>query len=96
MNADVRDWASNSRAEILAAGFKPAARAGELALTGGDDYELLFSVAPARLAEFERALPSARWNYRRIGVLRAAPGARVMRGGNVMQFSHSGFDHFAR
>jgi thiamine-monophosphate kinase len=73
-----------------------ARRAGELALTGGDDYELLFSVAPARLAELERALPSARWNYRRIGVLRAAPGASVTRGGNVMQFSHSGFDHFAR
>jgi thiamine-monophosphate kinase len=73
-----------------------AARAGELALSGGDDYELLFSVAPARLAELERAMPSASWNYRRIGVLSAAPGARVMRGGNVMQFSHSGFDHFAR
>jgi len=73
-----------------------AERARQLALTGGDDYELCFSVAPARVAELERSLPPARWQYRRIGVLCAAPGANVTRGGNVMQFSHSGFDHFAR
>jgi thiamine-monophosphate kinase len=73
-----------------------AERARELALTGGDDYELCFSVAPTRVAELERTLPPAHWDYRRIGMLRAAPGASVTRGGNVMQFSHSGFDHFAR
>jgi len=81
-------------AELI--GAVGAERAGELALGGGDDYELCFSVAPARLAELERALPSERWRYRRIGVLRAAPGTSVTRGGTVMQFSHSGFDHFAR
>jgi thiamine-monophosphate kinase len=73
-----------------------AERARELALTGGDDYELCFTVAPARAAELERSLPPERWNYRRIGVLREAPGASVTCSGNVMQFSHSGFDHFAR
>jgi thiamine-monophosphate kinase len=81
-------------AELI--GAVGAERAGDLALIGGDDYELCFSVAPARVAALERALPPELWQYRRIGVLRAAPGARVMRGGTVMQFSHSGFDHFAR
>jgi thiamine-monophosphate kinase len=71
-----------------------AERARHLALTGGEDYELCFAVSPARLAELERALPPARWNYRRIGTVREAPGAVVTRGETVMQFSHSGYDHF--
>lgn len=69
--------------------------ARELALTAGDDYELCFTVPPERAAQLERELPPAQWNYRRIGVLRAAPGAAVMRGGTVMEFSHSGYEHFA-
>lgn len=68
--------------------------ARELALTAGDDYELCFTVPPERAAQLERELPPAQWNYRRIGVLRAAPGAAVMRGGTVMEFSHSGYQHF--
>jgi thiamine-monophosphate kinase len=81
-------------AELI--GAVGAERAAHLALSGGDDYELCFSVAPARVAALERALPPQRWQYRRIGVLRAAPGASITRGGTVMQFSHSGFEHFAR
>jgi thiamine-monophosphate kinase len=81
-------------AELI--GAVGAERAADLALSGGDDYELCFSVAPARIKALERALPAERWQYRRIGVLRAASGANVTRGGTVMQFSHSGFDHFAR
>lgn len=69
--------------------------ARELALTAGDDYELLFAVDPARAAELERGLPPAQWNYRQVGVLRAAPGAVVVRDGTVMEFSHSGYQHFA-
>jgi len=70
-------------------------RARHLALTGGEDYELCFTVPPTHIEELQRALPQERWNYRRIGSLRAAAGAVVTRGGTVMQFSHSGFDHFA-
>lgn len=69
-----------------------AARA--LALTAGDDYELVFAVDPARAAELERELPRAAWHYRQIGVLRAAPGAVVTRAGTVIEFSHSGYQHF--
>ena len=69
--------------------------ARELALTGGDDYELLFTVEPARAAGLERALPQEQWNYRQIGVLRAAAGVVLTRDGTVMDFSHSGYQHFA-
>jgi thiamine monophosphate kinase len=39
-------------------------------------------------------LPRERWGYSRIGELRATPGAVVVRDGTVMQFSHSGYQHF--
>ena len=78
---------------LVAALGENAAR--ELALTGGDDYELIFAVDPARAAQLERALPAQEWHYRQIGVLRGAPGARVTRAGTVMEFSHSGYRHFA-
>jgi thiamine-monophosphate kinase len=71
-----------------------AERARQFALTGGDDYELCFAVAEKNLAALMQQLPPQRWDYRRIGVLRAAPGAAVLRDGSVMQFSHSGYQHF--
>ena len=71
-----------------------AERARQLALTGGDDYELCFSVAEENLGALMNALPPQRWGYSRIGVLRAAAGAAVLRDGSVMQFSHSGYQHF--
>jgi thiamine-monophosphate kinase len=72
-----------------------AEHARELALTGGDDYELCFSVAEKNLAALLQELPPQRWGYRRIGVLRDSPEAVVLRDGSVMQFSHSGYQHFA-
>ena len=75
-----------------AAGGEPARM---LALTGGDDYELLFAVHPEKVAGMLAELPPDRWGYSRIGALRAAPGAVVVREGTVMQFSHSGYQHFA-
>jgi len=69
-------------------------RARTLALTGGDDYELLFAVHPEKVSAMLADLPPERWGYTRIGALRAAPGAEVLREGTVMQFSHSGYQHF--
>ena len=71
-------------------------RARELSFTGGDDYELCFAVAPENVGRMTRELPPELWDYRVIGVLSEAPGAVVTRGGTVMDFSHSGYDHFAR
>jgi thiamine-monophosphate kinase len=69
-------------------------RARELALTGGDDYELCFSVRPVHVARLLAELPPERWGYTRIGTLRETPGAEVLRDGTVMSLSHSGYDHF--
>ena len=70
-------------------------QARTLALSGGDDYELLFTVHPERVDSLLAALAPQRWGYRRIGSLRATAGAVVLRNGTVMQFSHSGYQHFA-
>jgi thiamine-monophosphate kinase len=70
-------------------------RARELALSGGDDYELCFSVAAKNVGALLQELPPQRWGYSRIGVLRDASGAVVLRDGSVMQFSHSGYQHFS-
>jgi thiamine-monophosphate kinase len=70
-------------------------RAHELAFTGGDDYELCFAVHAHNVARLVAELPPQRWGYTRIGVLRAGAGASVLRDGTVMEFSHSGYEHFA-
>ncbi|HEV2700494.1 MAG TPA: thiamine-phosphate kinase, partial [Steroidobacteraceae bacterium] len=69
-------------------------RARELALTGGEDYELCFTVPAAKLQEFTARCPAAQFGWSRIGALRAQQGAIVQRGASVMQVSHRGFDHF--
>ena len=65
------------------------ARALQLALAGGDDYELCFTVPPALVAALE-GLPCTA-----IGRLTTGRGVAVLRGDSVIEFSHSGFDHFA-
>ena len=72
-----------------------AQRARELALTGGDDYELCFTVRPAQVGRLLAELPPQRWGYTRIGTLREVPGAEVLRDGAVMSVSSSGYDHFS-
>ena len=87
----VYDQVPVSEALVRAVGEE---RARELALTGGDDYELCFSVGPAQVGRLLAELPPERWGYTRIGTLRQAAGADVLRAGTVMNFSHSGYDHF--
>ncbi len=71
-------------------------RARELALTGGDDYELCFTVKPANVVKLRQEISPERWGYSLIGTVCEASGAVVMDGGNVMEFSHSGYDHFGK
>ncbi len=73
-----------------------AERAHELALTGGDDYELCFTVAPGQLERLLTQMPPERWGYTRIGTLREAPGTDVVRDGVAVKLAHSGYDHFSR
>ncbi len=70
--------------------------AREYALTGGEDYELLFTVPLARLGAMTHAVALGLGPVTRIGSLVAGTGVRVSTRGGVMQFSGAGFDHFAR
>ena len=79
---------------LLAAVGREVAR--EYALTGGEDYELLFTVPLARLGALTNAIASGLGPVTRIGRLVAGSGVRVFSRSGVMQFSGSGFDHFAR
>jgi thiamine-monophosphate kinase len=78
---------------LLGAVGREAAR--EYALTGGEDYELLFTVPLARLGAMTSAIARGLGPVTRIGSLVAGKGVRVFARGGVMQFSGSGFDHFA-
>jgi thiamine-monophosphate kinase len=69
-------------------------RARELALTGGEDYEICFTVAPSNVDRLRHNLPPDRWGYCCIGTLRETSGTVVTDKGNVIEFSHSGWDHF--
>jgi thiamine-monophosphate kinase len=79
---------------LIAAVGRELAR--EYALTGGDDYELLFTVPLARLGAMTNAVALGLGPVTRIGSLVSGSGVRVIVRGGVMQFSGAGFDHFAR
>lgn len=78
---------------LLGAVGREAAR--EYALTGGEDYELLFTVPLARLGAMTNSIARGLGPVTRIGSLVAGKGVKVFARGGVMQFSGSGFDHFA-
>jgi thiamine-monophosphate kinase len=64
----------------------------EFALTGGDDYELLFTVGPDRAQEIERAgLPTA---VTRIGEIIEGNGVSCTSGGRPVTIGRRGYDHF--
>lgn len=64
------------------------------ALTGGDDYELLFTVAPANEAAL-RASALAGVKVTRIGAMTAEQGVRCLRNGEQLVLERGGYDHFA-
>jgi thiamine-monophosphate kinase len=69
-------------------------RAERYALTGGDDYELCFTVSPARLAQFEQQVPATRFACQRIGELTVDSAVVVRRQGQRIELPVTGFDHF--
>jgi thiamine-monophosphate kinase len=72
----------------------PAQRAESLALYGGEDYELLFTVAPEQEAALCRIADRLAVRLTRIGVVTAQPGLRAARGGVERPLPVDGFDHF--
>jgi thiamine-monophosphate kinase len=78
----------------------PARQAGPdwltTCLTGGDDYELLLAVPPAREAALRQAAQQAGMAVTRIGAFRAGPAEVMVRGpgGKPMALPTGGWSHF--
>jgi thiamine-monophosphate kinase len=70
--------------------------AQQCVLAGGDDYELVFTAAPAQHAAVLQAAAASQTPVQRIGRIEAAPGLRLVdaQGAPRTLTLHS-FDHFA-
>ena len=74
----------------------PLALQQECLLAGGDDYELLFTAAPARYADVLAAARQAGVAVTRCGLVTAGSGLSVVDGaGRALDLALRGFDHFA-
>jgi len=66
----------------------------ETALTGGDDFEIVCTVASAKADSFRAAAKAANVPVTAIGTIAAGAGARFLRGGEELSFKHASFSHF--
>lgn len=74
--------------------FSPV-EAEAFALSGGDDYELCFTVPASRELELARAMAGLDVAVTRIGMIEAEPGLRLLdRSGQARSPQRSGYDHF--
>jgi thiamine-monophosphate kinase len=69
-------------------------RARELALHGGDDYELCFTAPVERREAVHAAAKTCSCAVREIGVVDAHAGLRCFDGGREIPVSTGGYDHF--
>ena len=70
-------------------------QAFETALTGGDDYELLCTVSPAKVDRFRVAAMAARIAVTEIGIVEAGAGTRFRdAAGGELSFGRMAFSHF--
>jgi thiamine-monophosphate kinase len=65
------------------------------ALSGGEDYELCFAAAPDQAGALAAIAQQTGQAVTCIGTLHRGSGLALQMAGSVMQFSASGFDHFA-
>ena len=66
----------------------------ETALSGGDDYEIVLTLAPERIAAFCAMAREAGVAVTEIGRIAAGQGARFMRGGKALTFARAAYSHF--
>jgi thiamine-monophosphate kinase len=91
LQADALLWATSD--DLRASG---EARALAYALTGGDDYELVFTAPPHQREAVAQAAAHAGVNVTRIGQIDAAPGLRLLDAlGREQPLPGRAFDHFA-
>jgi len=72
----------------------PAADCERLVLSGGDDYELLFTLPQAAAAEIE-SIASPGLPLHRIGRIETGRGVQCRRDGRPVSLATGGYDHFA-
>jgi len=73
----------------------PEAQRLDCLLHGGDDYELLFTAAPAQRAAVAAAAQASQTPVQRIGHINAAPGLWLLNtSGARVALRPQGFDHF--
>jgi thiamine-monophosphate kinase len=66
----------------------------ETALTGGDDYEIVLTLPPAKLAGFQAAAQAAGVAVSEIGRIVSGEGARFVQNGKALSFAQPSFSHF--
>jgi thiamine-monophosphate kinase len=66
----------------------------ETALTGGDDYEIVLTLAPEKLATFRAAARAAGVPVTEIGRVTDGEGARFIHDGKMLTFAHPSYSHF--
>jgi thiamine-monophosphate kinase len=67
----------------------------EIALTGGDDYEIVCTVAPDKSASFQAAAKAANVTVTEVGEIKAGEGAHFLAtNGKVLAFKRASFSHF--
>ncbi len=81
-----------SEAAVAALAADPALL--ETVLTGGDDYEIVLTLAPEKLASFRGAAERAGVAVTEIGRVTAGQGARFVRDGETLKFARPSFSHF--
>ncbi len=82
---------SDAAMAVLAA--EPAAI--ETVLTGGDDYEIVCTVAPAKIVDFRAAAQAAKVPLTEIGTVAVGEGAHFLdASGKAMTFKRASFSHF--
>jgi thiamine-monophosphate kinase len=68
----------------------------ELALAGGDDYELVFTAPVSARAAVAQAAQDSQTRVTRLGRIEAAPGLRLLDAdGHPLERRYASFDHFA-
>ena len=66
----------------------------ETVLTGGDDYEIVLTLAPEKLPAFRAAAQAAGVPVTEIGRVQAGEGARFIHDGKALEFARPSYSHF--
>ena len=65
-----------------------------LALSGGEDYELCFTVSPQALGSIENALKNTNTPFACIGQMQSGEGISFQRDNHALDINFKGFEHF--